>query len=943
MRQKHALVFVKIEPKNELSMKLRFFPLLLWVGLLPCLRAQVPSLINYQSSIAIDGTNYHGVGYFKLALVNADGSSTFWSNDGTATGGGEPQHSVPLAVDNGAYEVILGDTSLTNMQPVPPSVFTNPAVHLRVWFSADNGVFQRVERDVPFTATGYAMMAANVADGAVSAAKLADGAVTTGKLGPKAVTAGNLAPGAAAQNLQASGGLVLSDQASASNLVQAGFVKIGKMLVDSDQWTTFDTFAVAPRTEALAAWTGNRLIVWGGKNQNKWWLGDGARYDPSTETWTPIAPVSNWPASAGTKGILVGQELLVFSDLSSQHRSYDAAANTWRSISSTNAPKDVCTSSSILLWTGTEVLVWNPTGGKRYDPARNEWTTMAKAKLVVVGSGSDYAGAWTGTEMIIWGSAAAVGERYNPVTDTWRTVSKVNAPAGRYRHTAICTGSEVIYWGGQSSSGSGATLKPGGGIYNPTTDTWRSISTNNVLARSQHFATWTGTQMLVWGGTDPSLGSTIPRVASYLDGGAIYTPKTDTWQPMATRGVPGTLPGAAAVWNGKDLYVWGGGGSYPGYIQKPLANAGWRYTLATDSWRPVAGAPVGRTGYSSVWTGSEMIIWGGSSNLLVMEGLGMNSGARFNPLTRRWYPISSANAPSPRWGHGAVWTGREMIVWGGVGYMADGYRTGTLNSGGRYDLATDTWRALDTSSAPVGRSGHSIVWTGSELLVFGGYTNYYDSVGYSAVNSGARYQPKTDSWAGMASAQAPSNRQSHAAVWTGDEMIVWGGVGLTTGQKYGALATGARYNPALNTWSPMSSVASGPTGIVAAVWTDRAMIAYNGQNGIGGRYEPSSDRWEPIAAGGPRYPRTAGNAVWTGDELLVWGSAGLSIGARYNPTTDAWTPMTTVGAPKLTVTQPGVWTGSSVLLFSGTRETTTMSSATYQYTLTKPVYLYQHP
>ena len=301
-------------------MKLRFLALLLCVGLLPCPRAQVPSLINYQGGIALAGTNYNGVGHFKFALVGAHGAETFWSNDGTGAGGGEPQKALPLVVDHGAYEVILGDASLTNMQPVPPSVFGNPAVHLRVWFSADNGVFQHVEPDVPFTATGYAMMAASVADGAV----------TAGKLGPHAVTAANLAPGAAAQNLQASGGLVLSDQGNATNLVQQGFARIGKMLVESDQWTKFNPSTLTARSEAVAAWTGSQLIVWGGTDGSDVRIRNGARYDPPTETWTPVAATPNWPTGSGAKGVWMGTELLVLSDLTNRHRRYNPSANTWR-------------------------------------------------------------------------------------------------------------------------------------------------------------------------------------------------------------------------------------------------------------------------------------------------------------------------------------------------------------------------------------------------------------------------------------------------------------------------------------------------------------------------------------------------------------------------------------------------------------------------------------
>ena len=68
-----------------------------------------------------------------------------------------------------------------------------------------------------------------------------------------------------------------------------------------------------------------------------------------------------------------------------------------------------------------------------------------------------------------------------------------------------------------------------------------------------------------------------------------------------------------------------------------------------------------RTGHSAVWTGSEMIIWGGWNGL---SGL-FNSGGKYNPVTNNWTDTSTSNSPSSRYGHSAVWTGTEMIVWGG--------------------------------------------------------------------------------------------------------------------------------------------------------------------------------------------------------------------------------------------------------------------------------------
>jgi uncharacterized protein (TIGR03437 family) len=102
-----------------------------------------------------------------------------------------------------------------------------------------------------------------------------------------------------------------------------------------------------------------------------------------------------------------------------------------------------------------------------------------------------------------------------------------------------------------------------------------------------------------------------------------------------------------------------------------------------------------------------MIIWGGFSNNFNL----LNSGARYNPMTDLWTVTSTTGAPSMRLNHTAVWTGTEMIVWGGVS-------GGT--TGGRYNPATDSWVATSTTNAPVGRENHTAIWTGNEMIVWGG-------------------------------------------------------------------------------------------------------------------------------------------------------------------------------------------------------------------------------
>src|SRR5262249_36712954 len=79
-----------------------------------------------------------------------------------------------------------------------------------------------------------------------------------------------------------------------------------------------------------------------------------------------------------------------------------------------------------------------------------------------------------------------------------------------------------------------------------------------------------------------------------------------------------------------------------------------------------------------------------------------------------WTATSTTNAPDARQGHTAVWTGTEMIVWGGVSV------TTWENTGGRYNPSTDSWTATNTSDAPQGRVDHTAVWTGTEMIVWGG-------------------------------------------------------------------------------------------------------------------------------------------------------------------------------------------------------------------------------
>ncbi len=160
------------------------------ISLAGTLHAQVTPLLNYQGRVAVGSVNFEGVGFFRFALVNENGSATFWSNDGTSVAGSEPTDAVLLAVGKGLYSVLLGDSTLVNMTGLPASVFANPDVRLRVWF--DDGVngSQLLTPDQRLAPAVY------LADGAVTSASIADAAIVAAKIAPAAIDGTHVAPGA---------------------------------------------------------------------------------------------------------------------------------------------------------------------------------------------------------------------------------------------------------------------------------------------------------------------------------------------------------------------------------------------------------------------------------------------------------------------------------------------------------------------------------------------------------------------------------------------------------------------------------------------------------------------------------------------------------------------------------------------------------------------------
>ena len=563
---------------------------LLFSAALP-LTAQVPQILNYQGKIAVSGAPFTGTGQFRFALVSADGSTSYWSNDGTSTAGSEPTAAVSLPVVNGLYLAPLGDTAISGMSAMPASVFANSGVHLRVWFNDGVNGSAHLAPDQRLAAVAYAMMADTVPDGAITSAKLAPGAVGAAQLAPGALTG---ALGSAGLSGVASGGVVLSTTEDNTALTDAGFVAIGNTILPVE-WRRVDSPMPAL---VYGLWTGTEMIFWGGYDENQGILNEGMRYNPTTKVWTPIS----------TEGAPLFQD---------EHHT---------------------------LWTGTEMIVWgNPSyddgqggytessfGGARYNPNTDTWTPISEVDAPEPRYG--YQVVWTGTEMILWGGAntehdyvsdpsyvisttidRADGARYNPATDHWTPISEIDAPTARRDFRAVWTGTEMIVLGGYSG---GVRVReswappfwgwwqdyPSEQVdmwrYNPSTDAWVQASLLDVgyLANNSSSKTilWTGSELFVGVGTIAESG--------------FYDPLTDSWRLISPVGAPGERYDYTTVWTGSEIIFWGGDDG------NGMRNDGYFYHPTTNAWRPMlTQSPEGRSQHSAVWTGNAMFVWGGQT------------------------------------------------------------------------------------------------------------------------------------------------------------------------------------------------------------------------------------------------------------------------------------------------------------------------------------------
>lgn len=348
---------------------------------------------------------------------------------------------------------------------------------------------------------------------------------------------------------------------------------------------------------------------------------------------------------------------------------------------------------------------------------------------------------------------------------------------------------------------------------------WHSMTAvDSPTPRSGHFSVWTGDEKIVWGG----FGQGATEL-TYLDDGGIYDPDEDEWREMSRDGAPRARLLASAVWTGDEMIVWGGG--YFEDEQLHVLDDGAAYDPDEETWRTLSEAPIAARGeHATVWTGEEMIVWGGGDDVGWMD-----DGAAYDPEADEWRTISAPAGYTPRRTlYSGVWTGDEMLVWGGLGGDQ------IWDDGWRYDPEADEWTEMETAPGVVGpRAEFTTVWTGDEMVVWGGVVDY-DTGAFA--DGAAIYDPEDDSWSWLEAPVQMTENSSASGVWADEEAIFWGG----TDGPGTVTSRGVRVDPVAETVELLTESAPTPRSNHSAVWSGSEMLVFGG---IVGEEQYLDDGW----------------------------------------------------------------------------------------------------
>jgi hypothetical protein len=303
----------------------------------------------------------------------------------------------------------------------------------------------------------------------------------------------------------------------------------------SSPWEKLAAAPVKLELNETSVWTGRQLVLFGRGR-----AGDlAASYDAASKTWTRLSPPHGPGYVPGFNAVWTGAEMLAFDPFHSV--AYDPKKGTWRTLRK-------WVGGGIVVWTGREAIGWGGGccgdafgNGRAYDPAADTYRELAPSPLA---PSQHPVGAWTGRELVLYSSGINPGDdkpypeslaraaAYDPTTDSWRRIAPLPASGRGFGGAAAWDGREVLVVGDGASARAAFA-------YDPTTNRRWALSLMPFGLRNIR-AFWTGHELLVWGGAEATRGLS-------------YDPRTDRWAMLPAAPLGG-FP-VALSWTGRSLIV----------------------------------------------------------------------------------------------------------------------------------------------------------------------------------------------------------------------------------------------------------------------------------------------------------------------------------------------------------------------------------------------------
>ncbi len=339
----------------------------------------------------------------------------------------------------------------------------------------------------------------------------------------------------------------------------------------------------------------------------------------------------------------------------------------------------------------------------------------------------------------------------------------------------------------------------------------------------------------------------------------------------------------------------------------------------TPTWKMVMNASMRTWTEAAVWTGCEILYWGGRG--LDSRALGAEHGRRYHPHTDTWRLMSTVGAPTARREGGIYqWTGAELFVWGGRGESDS-----LLEDGGLYDPATDSWRPIpretDPSRAPRSRVEAVADWTGTEVVIFGGLGGPGN-----VLREGAFYNPTTGQWR-LFLEPGPEMYDAYGG-WARNRLFVWGSPSLT-----GNAVNLAYVYDDSSGWIPLPEAPLSPRSRARVVVHEAGMLVYGGSGGVGSSnlnngafFDFDTWTWWPILDGPSDLEGGSGGyfMFWTGCDYVLIDGREVREGFmkiyhdyRFNLESNTWTAMPEFRGTQVRSLLRWTWAGDQIVSWGG--------------------------